>query len=108
MNSESYKHVGGVLKERFEAEQDKTAMKNSEIVEKGKAAVGFESNPFWTIFKDDMLKVREGLMDKLTDASTLTKAQMDTMRLEIRLVKLFANHPKLYMDSLKALSMRRK
>jgi len=107
MNSESFKFIQGIAKERQEQEKDKDTLATSEIVGKGQLAISFEEHKFWQIFKADMLGIRDMLMDKLTDSGSLTKAEMDTMRLEIRLIKRFANHPKQYIDSLKALSMRK-
>lgn len=82
--------------ERLEAKDAVTANDASD-------AVSFDRHPFWQIMKKDLGEVRERIINKIMADETMSKYQIDRYKVEAKNIKLFLEHPKMYVEKLKKL-----
>ena len=108
MNSEVHFELLRDDEENKRAKREAEESKEARIAGEASEAVSFDRHPFWQIMKKDLEEVRGRIITKILTDETMSKSQIDRYRLEAKNIKLFLEHPGLYVKRLKDLLARKK
>ena len=97
-----------IVTDEQQAKKDAEQLKEQKIADEASDAIAFDGHPFWTLMKRDLLDIREKIVNKIMDDETLTKYQEDKLKVKAKDIKLFLEHPKLYVKRLQDLLARKR
>ena len=105
MNSEVQTEINTAQAQ--EALERKEAQKKADAKVTGEASLAqaFERHPFWDMFKRDMMRQREIIIETIL-TKELTKYKIDQLKTQAQVIKMFIEHPKKYVNNLKAMMQR--
>ena len=97
-----------IVTDEQRAKKDAEQAKEKKVADEASDAIAFDRSPFWQMMKADLELVREKFINKILNDDTLTKYQIDKYREKAKDIKLFLEHPRLYVDKLKNLLARKR
>jgi hypothetical protein len=106
MNSETLRDIK-LSENSFAAKQrERQAKLESEVIEKGNAALSFTQHPYWLIFENDLIKLKGDITEKILSGD-LQKLQIDKFINIVQMIDVFIKNPRGYIDKMKLLVNRK-
>ena len=108
MNSEVHLEVlhDDITKEK--ARRETQDAKESRIADEASEAISFDRHPFWQMMKKDLEEVREGIIRRIMNDENMPKELIDRLRIKANDIKLFLEHPKMYVKRLQDLIAKKR
>jgi len=103
MNSEIRFEILNDEAENARLKNESQQAKEAIIANEAADAISFDRHPFWQKMKKDLEEVRDRIINRIVSDESMTKYQIDHYRLEVKNIKLFLDHPKMYVKRLKDL-----
>ena len=103
MNSEVHLEILRDETEQVKVKREAVDVKETRIADEASEAVGFEKHPFWQLMKRDLEEVHVGITNRIMNEEYMPKEMSDHLKIKAADIKLFTEHPMIYVKRLKNL-----